>query len=121
MAVGYGTEALVDPVAYALRDAARQAGIKLRDVLRADNGRYWSYACGDEACCPAAGTPFDPAASPAAAAIAAAGFPVLADRAAVAAQVAPLDSSDAASMRQATRRAERHAGQLLGQGRKSAR
>ena len=58
MAVGYGTEALVDPVAYALCDAARQAGIKLRDVLRVDDGRYWSYACGDEACCPAAGTPF---------------------------------------------------------------
>src|SRR6185312_7442603 len=32
-AVGYGTETLVDPVAYALRDEARQAGITLRDVL----------------------------------------------------------------------------------------
>src|SRR6266566_4803453 len=74
MAVAYGTETLVDPVAYALRDAARQAGIKLRDVLRVEGGRYWSYACGDEACCPAAGTPFDPAASPAAAAMAAAGM-----------------------------------------------
>ena len=66
-AVGYGPEVLVDPVAYALRDAARQAGIDLRDVLRVEDGRYWSYACGDEACCPAAGTPFDPAASSAAA------------------------------------------------------
>ena len=65
-AVGYGTETLVDPVAYALRDAAGQAGITLRDVLRVEGSRYWSYACGDEACCPAAGTPFDPAASPAA-------------------------------------------------------
>ena len=63
MAVGYGPETLVHPVAYALRDAARQAGIELRDVLRVEDGRYWSYACGDEACCPAAGTPFDPAAS----------------------------------------------------------
>ena len=41
-AVGYGAEVLVDPVAYALRDAARQAGIDLRDVLRVEDGRYWS-------------------------------------------------------------------------------
>jgi len=121
MAVGYGSEVLVDPVAYALRDAARQAGIDLRDVLRVEDGRYWSYACGDEACCPAAGTPFDPAASSAASAMAAAGISVLADRAEVAARVAPAGGSTAASMRQATRRAERHVGQLLAKVRKSAR
>jgi len=120
-AVGYGTEVLVDPVAYALRDAARQAGIDLRDVLRVEDSRYWSYACGDEACCPAAGTPFDPAASSAAAAMTAAGISVLADRAEVAARVAPVGGSTAASMRQATRRAERHASQLLAKVRKSAR
>ena len=121
MAVGYGPETLVHPVAYALRDAARQAGIELRDVLRVEDGRYWSYACGDEACCPAAGTPFDPAASAAAAAMAAAGKSVLTDRAAVAARVAPLGGSTAESMRQATRRAERHVSQLLAKVRKSSR
>ena len=120
-AVGYGTEVLVDPVAYALRDAARQAGIDLRDVLRVEDGRYWSYACGDEACCPAVGTPFDPAAGSAAAAMASAGISVLAGRAEVAARVAPVGGSAAASMRQATHRAERHAGQLLAKVRKSAR
>ena len=120
-AVGYGTEVLVDPVAYALRDAARQAGIDLLDVLRVEDGRYWSYACGDEACCPAAGAPFDPATSSAAAAMAAAGISVLADRAEVAARVAPVGGSAAASMRQATRRAERRASQLLARVRKSAR
>jgi hypothetical protein len=120
-AVGYGPEVLVDPVAYALRDAALQAGIDLRDVLRVEDARYWSYACGDETCCPAAGTPFDPAASSAAAAMTAAGISVLSDRAEVAARVAPLGGSTAAAMRQATRRAERHAGQLLAKVRKSAR
>jgi hypothetical protein len=120
-AVGYGPEVLVDPVAYALRAAALHAGIDLRDVLRVEDGRYWSYACGDETCCPAAGTPFDPAASSAAAAMTAAGTSVLSDRAEVAARVAPLGGSTAASMRQATRRAERHAGQLLAKLRKSAR
>jgi hypothetical protein len=53
--------------------------------------------------------------------MAAAGMPVLADRAEVAAQVAPLAGADAESMRRATRRAERQAGQLLGKVRKSAR
>jgi hypothetical protein len=120
LAVGYGPETLVDPVAYALRTAARQAGLGLRDVLRVENGRYWSYKCADEACCPAAGTPFDPA-SPAAAVMAGAGNAVLADRAAVAARVAPLGGIAAVSMRQATRRAEQHARRLLAKVRKSSR
>jgi Domain of unknown function (DUF4192) len=121
MAVGYGPETLVDPVAAALRDAARKAGIELRDVLRVEDRRYWSYRCADETCCPVAGTPFDPGAHSAAAAMASAGNGVLADRAAVAARVAPLGGIAAQSMRQATRRAEQHASQLLAKVRKSAR
>ena len=119
MAVGYGPETLVDPVAGALRDAARKAGIELRDVLRVEDRRYWSYWCADETCCPVAGTPFDPGAH--SAAMASAGNRVLADRAAVAARVAPLGGIAAQSMRQATRRAEQHASQLLAKVRKSAR
>ena len=121
MAVGYGPETLVDPVAGALRDAARKAGIELRDVLRVEDRRYWSYRCADETCCPGAGTPFDPGAHSAAADMASAGNQVLADRAAVAARVAPLGGLAAESMRQATRRAERHVGQLLAKVRKSSR
>jgi len=121
MAVGYGPETLVDPVAGALRDAARKAGVELRDVLRVEGRRYWSYRCADETCCPVAGTPFDPGAHSAAAAMASAGNRVLADRAAVAARVAPLGGIAAQSMRQATRRAEQHASQLLAKVRKSAR
>ena len=49
------------------------------------------------------------------------GAPVLADRAALAARVAPLGGVTAESMRQATRRAERHVAQLLGKIRKSSR
>ncbi len=121
VAVGYGSESLVDPVAGALGAAAASAGIDVLDVLRVEDGRYWSYLCIEEACCPAAGTLFDPAAHSAVAAMAAAGNPVLADRTAVAARVAPLSGIAAVSMRQATRRAERHVGQLLGKVRKSAR
>jgi Domain of unknown function (DUF4192) len=121
IAVGYGPEPLVRPAADAARDAAQRAGTGLHDVLRVQGGRYWSYACGDQGCCPAAGTPFDPAAHPVAAGMAAAGKQVLAGRAAVAARVAPAGGSTAASMRQATRRARQHAAQLLAKVRRSAR
>jgi Domain of unknown function (DUF4192) len=118
IAVGYGPEALVIPVAGALLDATHQAGIDLYDVLRVEDGRYWSYACGDEACCPAAGVPFDATSPPAPPG---AGSPVLAGRAAVAARVAPVGHIAAESMRQATRQAEQHVARLLAKVRKSAR
>jgi uncharacterized protein DUF4192 len=121
VAVGYGPEALVTPVAEALRVAAGRAGIALHDIIRVTDGRYWSYLCGNEACCPAAGLPFDASAHPASAALASAGKQVLAGRAAVAARVAPLGGIAAKSMRQATRRAERHVAQLLAKVGKSSR
>jgi hypothetical protein len=121
VAVGYGPEPLVTPVTDALRDAAWKAGIELPDFLRVEDGRYWSYACADEACCPAAGVPFDPSTHPASAAMARARTQVLADRAAVAASIAPLGGIAAESMRQATRRAEQHVIQLLAKIRKSGR
>ena len=99
VAVGYGPEALVTPVAGAFLDASHLAGIELHDVLRVENGRYWSYRCDDEACCPAAGVPFDGSAHPASAAMDGAGLRVLPGRAAVAARVAPLGGATAESMR----------------------
>jgi phage FluMu protein gp41 len=125
IAVAYGPEGLVIPVAGALLDAAHQAGIELYDILRVEGGRYWSYACSDEACCQAAGVPFDATAPPAvAAALAGPGgarSPVLAGRAAVTARVAPIGGIAAESMRQATRRAEQHVARLLAKVRKSGR
>jgi Domain of unknown function (DUF4192) len=120
-AVGYGPEALVTPVAEALLEAADQAGIALHDIMRVEDGRYWSYLCGSEACCPAAGVPFDASAHPASAAMASAGNQVLPGRAAVAARVAPLGGIAAESMRQATRRAERHVARLVAKVGKSSR
>ena len=92
------------PVAGAFMDAAHLAGITLHDILRVENGRYWSYRCDDEAYCPAAGVPFDGSAHPASAALDGAGLRVLPGRAAVAARIAPLGGDTAESMRQATRR-----------------
>jgi len=122
VAVGYGPEALVTPVAHELRDAAWQAAIDIHEFLRVQDGRYWSYVCGNEACCPAAGVPFDAVPDPAEAeALAVIGDTVLASRADLAARVAPLGGIAAESMRQATRRAEQHAARLLARVRKSAR
>ena len=123
VAIGYGPEPLVTPVARELREAACQAGIDVREFLRVADGRYWSYVCGNEKCCPAEGVPFDAtAADPAEAeALAAVGDPVLAGRAAVAARVAPLGGLAHESMRQATRRAEQHIAQLLAKVRRSGR
>jgi Domain of unknown function (DUF4192) len=121
VAVGYGPETLVTPVAEAFRDAVQLAGIPLYDILRAEDGRYWSYLCRNEACCPAAGVPFDTSAHPASAVMASAGAQLLPGRGAVAARIAPLGGIAAESMRQATRRAERHVTQLLARVRKSSR
>jgi Domain of unknown function (DUF4192) len=121
VAVGYGPAVLVDLLAGALGAVAGSAGIDVPDILRVENGRYWSYLCASDECCPAAGTPFDPGTQAAAATMTGTGHAVLADRAAVAARVAPVGGTAAESMRQATRRAERHVGQLLAKVRKSAR
>ena len=100
VAAGYGPEAAVGPVAAALAGALAAADITLREFLRVKGGRYWSLVCADQACCPAEGTPFSPIAA------AFAGAAVAADRAALAARLAPADSE---SMRQATARAARAA------------
>jgi hypothetical protein len=102
VAVGYGTDAAVSPVAAAVRERAATAGIAMTELLRADNGRYWSYVCRDPACCPPAGTPFDVTGHPAARALRAAGSRVLADRDALAATLAATSGPEAA-MRRVTR------------------
>jgi Domain of unknown function (DUF4192) len=110
--IGYGPGHLVTPVADLIRDEARRSGLGLRDVLRVEDGRYWSYLCREPSCCPPEGVPVNPR-HPAAAAMAAAGVPVLPDRAALAASIAPLGGITRQSMRQATDRAEAHAAELL--------
>jgi hypothetical protein len=121
IAVGYGPGLMVTPVADALVRELRRAEIALHDVLRVENGRYWSYSCSDPRCCPAEGVPFDVSAHPAAAAMAEAGNKALRDRAALAASIAPLGGLAAESMRQATRHAERRAASLIRDGAASGR
>ena len=109
------------PVADAVRDAAQPAGIDLHDFLRVEDGRHWSYRCGDEACCPAAGVLFDATAHCAAARHGRC-RETRARRPGRGGRPRRADRRDAAeSMRHATRRAEQHAAQLLAKVRRSSR
>ena len=115
--IGYGPGLLVTPVADAMREAAARAGLRLHDVLRVEDGRYWSYTCTNPSCCPPGGVPFDPAAHPAGEAMAAAtGQPVMAGRAALEAAVTPVTGAAAEAMSSATRTAEASAAALARRG-----
>jgi hypothetical protein len=113
--VGYGPGALVTPVADALAAALRQAGLRLHELMRVEDGRYWSYLCQNPECCPAEGVPFDVRANPAAAAMTVAGLVAYPDRAALAGTVAPVTGAAARSMEQATDRARERAADLIAQ------
>ncbi len=104
--IGYGAGALVTPVADVIRHALPRAGIRLADVLRVEDGRYWSYLCTDPACCPPEGNALDPA-DPAAAALTGYGLTALASRDDLAATIGPVTGADAEAMEQATRQAAR--------------
>jgi hypothetical protein len=126
IAVGYGPDELVRPLAMTLGGVMAESGIVLAECLRVEGGRYWSYTDGDDAgcpgpCCPEGGTPFDEAGHAAAAVLAGAGERVLAGRGAVVASISPVGGIVAESMREATRRAERHVTQILAKVRKSSR
>jgi hypothetical protein len=113
IAAGYGAGTLVTPVAEALRAAIRGAGIVLRDLLRVEDGRYWSYLCQDPGCCPPEGAAFDGPGHPVAAALTAAGMAARPDRASLAGTLAPVTGAAADSMHRATERAVRRAEDLI--------
>jgi Domain of unknown function (DUF4192) len=103
VAVGYGTDEEILPVAAALRERATESGITVTELLRAAGGRYWSYVCTNPECCPPEGTPFDVSRHPAALALRAAGGRVLAGRDQLAATLAAKGGQQGAVMRRATR------------------
>src|SRR6266536_445639 len=112
---GYGSGALVTPVLQELRARLAEAGIELREALRAEDGRYWSYLCHDPSCCPAEGVPYDIPSSTVAAEMTAAGTVTLPGRAALETAIAPLGGPERTAMRQATARAEHRAQTLIAQ------
>jgi len=113
VAVGYGPGHLVTPVADAFRERAECAGVRVTELLRVENERYWSYLCAEPGCCPPDGKPFDVKDHPTTLAMASAGTRVLASRAELAATIAAVEGKAAESMYRATRRAEEHAARLV--------
>jgi hypothetical protein len=103
--IGYGPGRLVTPVADALAAAVRRRRLRLRELLRVEDGRYWSYLCGNVNCCPPEGTPFDYPSHPVAAAMTVAGLAAYPDRAALAGTLAPLAGEAAQEMGHAIERA----------------
>ncbi len=112
VAAGYGPGPLVTPAAGQLRDQLASAGVELREMLRADDGRYWSYVCQDPGCCPAEGVPFDVATSAASAAAVTKGLAALPGRDDLAATVAPGTGPSGDAMGEATAAAVMWAAQL---------
>ena len=110
---GYGPKRLVDPVIDALRREAPHRGIEIREMVRAEGGRYWSYVCQDPQCCSPDGIPYDASDCPAAFAAAEYGAAqVLPSREALADTIAAAGGEEGESMRKATRAAENRAARL---------
>ncbi|MBA2550298.1 MAG: DUF4192 domain-containing protein [Nocardioidaceae bacterium] len=86
---------------YALCGALERAGIALREALRCDGERWWSYSC-HERCCPPAGTAYDPLASRLLAEAVVRGVAMVPDRADLALRFAPVSGSQAVAMEAAT-------------------
>jgi hypothetical protein len=85
----------------------------LHELLRVEDGRYWSYLCANPECCPPDGVPFDAQANPAAAAMTVAGLVAYPDRAALAGTLAPVTGGAASRMEQATEQARDRAAALI--------
>jgi hypothetical protein len=111
--IGYGTAAAVEPLLCAVRDAADRRRLPVKDVLRVDDGRWWSYLCEDPACCPSEGTPIDASASQVSALCTVEGLTAAASRQELVRQVAPIGGLTRTSMIQATGRAKRRYARLL--------
>ena len=104
---GFGpTEHVTGPL-MVTADAVRSAGIKTLDQLRAHSGRYWSYRCGNPACCPPEGKPYEVSSTVIAAEATLAGCVALPDRDALVRTLGPPTGPALAAMRCATASAER--------------
>src|SRR5262249_24082449 len=88
--VGYGPGPLGPPAGGGPAAAIRGRGLRLRELMRVEDGRYWSYLCNNVDCCPPEGVVFDYRSHPAAAVMTAAGLAAYPDREALARTLAPV-------------------------------
>ena len=110
---GYGSDHDVSPVIRAVVDALAIEGMPVDNAVRADQGRYWSYLCDDEGCCPAEGTPYDISTSAAAAAAVCNGMTALPDRSDLVASIAAEEGPARTAVREATSRVAEEVGQRI--------
>ena len=103
--VGYGTEPMVTPAVTAVQREMRQRQIRIRDVLRTADGRYWSYLCESPTCCPPEGTPYEVSNTVVAAMATVAGCVAMPDRDAVVRGLDPPVGPALAAIQAATERA----------------
>jgi hypothetical protein len=103
--VGFGSAAMVTPLIRQTRRAMHRHGISVRDMLRAEGGRYWSYVCPDPTCCPPEGTPYDADSTAVAAAATLAGCVALPSRDAVVREFDPPAGPALVAIERATDRA----------------
>ena len=94
--------AVAEPAVTALVDRLRSAGIDVREAVRCDGGRYWSYVCGDPRCCPPEGRVYNEGSARLVAEAVLAGMELLPDRAALAARVGPVGGALLERMEDAT-------------------
>ncbi|UBU17817.1 DUF4192 domain-containing protein [Nonomuraea gerenzanensis] len=78
--IGYGPGERITPYMNAFSRKLTEQGIDIIDMIRCENGRYWSYLCSNPACCSPTGTSCDTGSNPAAAHAVLAGLVALPDQ-----------------------------------------
>jgi hypothetical protein len=114
--IGYGPPARVTPLLVALRTAMARKQIQVLEMLRVQDGRYWSYLCTMPGCCPPEGTPYDVRTSQVAVQAVLSGREALPSRAELERRLAPVRGAERAAMREATERASWKLGAVVGLG-----
>ncbi|MGW3352646.1 DUF4192 domain-containing protein [Nonomuraea rubra] len=107
--IGHGPGERVTPSMDAFSQALAEQGIDILDMIRCENGRYWSYLCPNPACCPPEGTPYDSDSNHAAAHAVLAGLVVLPDQQALRQALLPVQGGEREIMTAATAKARARA------------
>lgn len=92
-----------DGLVGAMRRRFTDEGVEVREAIRCDGARYWSYLC-TGSCCPVEGTPYEIESSPMLATAVYNGIEVLADRAELERRFAPVSGRRRARMEATTER-----------------
>jgi hypothetical protein len=103
--VAYGPDGPARRVLFGLRSAFDTAGLAVLEMLRAADGRYWSYLCANPDCCPPEGVPYDVHSSTVPAVATVAGCVALPDREAYESLVRPDNGPGLVAVARATVRA----------------